>query len=357
MSASDRATLWDRLDAAGVVEGAAPSAAVEAVPGYVRAMVGIAGWIAACFLLAFIGGAVAFAFRTGGASVTVGLVLCAAAIALLWSFAAREFVAQFALALSLAGQAMVVVGLFALFPRQDRVVYAIITAFELALALAAPYSIHRTWSALVAAMALLFALITLRVSFLFPALVAAGFVAVELNEARLARHADIWQPVSAGLALSLLLLVPATLAFSLFGELVGTRALHDTATAWRGSALVALVLIVTVAMLLARNGVRLGGRAGVATLAACVALAAAWQVPAIIAAVIVVITAFASGRRALVGLGLVALAATLGHHYFSLDGTLLAKSASLIAAGAVLLAARFAARHWVVTASSEGGHA
>jgi len=70
-----------------------------------------------------------------------------------------------------------------------------------------------------------------------------------------------------------------------------------------------------------------------------------------------VIAAFASGRRALVGLGLVALAATLGHHYFSLEGTLLAKSASLIAAGAVLLAARFAARHWVVTASSEAGHA
>ena len=262
MSASDRTALWDRLDAAGLVEGTAPSPASDAAPWYVRAMVGIAGWIAACFLLAFIGGAVAFAFRTGGASVTVGLALCAAAIALLWSFAAREFVAQFALALSLAGQAMVVVGLFALFPRQDRVVYAIIMAFELALALAVPYSIHRTWSALVAAMALLFALITLHVSFLFPALVAAGFVAVELNEAKLARHADIWQPVSAGLALSLLLLVPATLAFSLFGELVGPRALHDTSTAWRGSALVALVLVATVALLLARNGVRLGGRVG-----------------------------------------------------------------------------------------------
>ena len=73
---------------------------------------------------------------------TVGLVLCAASITLLWSFAAREFVAQFALALSLAGQAMVVVGLFALFSRQDRVVYAIITAFELALALAATFCHH-----------------------------------------------------------------------------------------------------------------------------------------------------------------------------------------------------------------------
>lgn len=357
MSTSDRSALWDRLDAAGLVEGVAPAAAADAAPWYVRAMVGIAGWIAACFLLAFIGGAVAFAFRTGGAAVMVGLVLCAVAIALLWSFAVREFVAQFALALSLAGQAMVVVGLFALFPRQDRVVYAIITVFELTLALVAPYSIHRTWSALVAATALLFVLITLRVSFLFPALVAAGFVAVELNDVKLARRADILQPVSAGLALSLLLLVPATLAFSLVGELVGTRGLHDTSSAWRGSALVTLVLIVTVAVLLARNGVSLGGRVGAATLAACVSLAAAWQVPALIAAVVVVIVSFASGRRALMGLGLVALAATLGHHYFSLDATLLAKSASLITAGVVLLAARFAARHWVATAESEAGHA
>jgi uncharacterized protein DUF4401 len=66
MSASDRTALWGRLDAAGLVEGNAPSAAADAVPWYVRAMVGIAGWIAACFLLAFIGGAIAFAFRTGG---------------------------------------------------------------------------------------------------------------------------------------------------------------------------------------------------------------------------------------------------------------------------------------------------
>ena len=357
MSASERAALWDRLCGGGLVEGGAPAAAADASPWYVRAMVGIAGWIAACFLLAFIGAAVAFAFRTGDAAVTVGLVLCAAAIALLWSFAVREFVAQFALALSLAGQAMVIFGLFELFPRHDLVIYALIAAFELVLALAAPYSIHRTWSALVASIALLFVLITLRVSFLFPALVAAGFVAVELNDAKLARHADVCQPVSAGLALSLLLLVPATLAFSLVGELGGARGLHDTSSAWRGSALVTLVLVVTVAVLLVRNGVSLGGRAGVATLAACVALAAAWQVPALIAAIIVVIVSFASGRRALMGLGLVALAATLGHHYFSLDATLLAKSASLITAGVVLLAARFAARHWIATAESEAGHA
>jgi Domain of unknown function (DUF4401) len=359
MSSSDRVVLWDGLRASGLVDGDLPSTPDDGAPWYVRAMIGIAGWIAACFLLAFIGAGLAFAFSTGTAAQVIGIALCAVAIALLRALGTREFVAQFALALSLAGQVLVVGGLFTVLRHQDWVVYAAIAAFEIALALAAPNAVHRTWSALAAAMALLFALVTMHLSFLFPALLAAAFVAIELNEATLSPYAGLWQPVGAGLALGLLLLVPATIAFDLLqGEFGRAKALRDMSAAWRGSALAAMVLVGAVAVLLARNGVRLGGRSGLATLGACVAFAAAaWQVPGVIAALIVVVVAFATGRRALMGLGLVALAATLFHYYYSLDATLLAKSVSLLASGAVLLAARFAARRWLAAQSSEASHA
>jgi len=359
MTSPNILALWDRLRAAGLTEGHPPALTSEPAPWYVKSMIGVAGWIAACFLLAFVGVAIASVFRNEGAALPTGVVLCGAATAMLWSGAARDFLAQFALALSLAGQVLVVFGLYTMFGRNNELIFfASVVVFEAALALVVPYSIHRTWSTLAAAVALLFALSLGHVAFLYPAVLAGAFVAIELNEAPLSAHADIWQSISAGLALGLLLLVPASLLFGSFGDIFHTRELPEHASAWRGSGLVAVIYIGTVAALLVRNGVRLGERAGWMTLAACTALvAAAWQVTALIAALIVVVLAFASGRRALMGLGLFAMAGALSHYYYALDTTLLAKSVSLLAAGAVLLVARFAVRRWVATSPSESRHA
>ena len=74
-------------------------------------------------------------------------------------------------------------------------------------------------------------------------------------------------------------------------------------------------------------------------LASAALIAATWPVPGLLAALIVVVVAFAMGRPALTGLGLVTAAAMLGYYYFSLQATLMVKSLSLMAAGAVLLVA------------------
>jgi uncharacterized membrane protein len=102
----------------------------------------------------------------------------------------------------------------------------------------------------------------------------------------------------------------------------------------------------------------LGRPAGIAALLASVAfVAAAWPLPALVAALLVVVVAFASGRLALMGLGLVAMAAILAYYYYALETTLLAKSMSLIVAGAVLLVARFAVRSWIATPKIGADHA
>ena len=51
------AALWARLSADGLVEGEMPEPGRPASPWYVRTMLGIAGWIGALFLLAFLGAA------------------------------------------------------------------------------------------------------------------------------------------------------------------------------------------------------------------------------------------------------------------------------------------------------------
>ena len=354
MMPDDRAALWTRLSAAGLTQGDPPPVRQGDAPWYVRAMVGVAAWIAACFLLLFIGVGFKFAFDTPTTAIVIGVGLCGAAIALLWARGAFSFVSQFALALCLAGQAMVVIGLFMHAPRAEGQVYAAIAAFEGILAFAVPSSVHRTWSTFAGAIALLCAVLHGHAAYLYPVMLAAAFVAVELNEGRLARTAGLWQPVGAGLALALVLVVPATVGFGLLNELTGTRGVRDVAPSWMTSLPVAIVFVGTVALLLARGGVRRGGRVELLTQGGAVAFAvAAWQVPGVVVSALVVIVAFASGRRALIGIGLVAIVVSLGYYSYSLQATLIAKSLSLMAAGAVLLAARFAVRHWLRAPSSE----
>ena len=82
-------------------------------------------------------------------------------------------------------------------------------------------------------------------------------------------------------------------------------------------------------------------RLGAALALGAVAIAA-YPVPGVAAALVMLLMAFAAGQRALLGLAVIALLAALAHHYYRLDATLLQKSASLAAIGAVLLGARFA---------------
>src|SRR4029453_18711042 len=52
---TQRAQLWERLTTAGIAYGPLPAEAGDRSPWYVRGMVGVAAWLAALFLLAFLG--------------------------------------------------------------------------------------------------------------------------------------------------------------------------------------------------------------------------------------------------------------------------------------------------------------
>jgi len=95
----------------------------------------------------------------------------------------------------------------------------------------------------------------------------------------------------------------------------------------------------------------------IATWLAVVALAAAaWPVPGLTVALIVMLVAFATGHTALLGFAILAMLGALGHYYYSLQTTLLAKSGALLATGLVLLAFR-GALHWFGSRGEGGEHA
>jgi len=79
MSAAEVQALWLRLREAGLVEGEAPPPGAAPTPWFVRAMLGVAGWIGAVFLLLFVGLAFESVVDSAAASFVVGLAACAAA--------------------------------------------------------------------------------------------------------------------------------------------------------------------------------------------------------------------------------------------------------------------------------------
>src|SRR4029453_1005045 len=208
MTASERTALWQELGEVGLVAGECPALDADPSPWYVRTMVGVAGWIAAAFLLGFLGLALTFIAQSGPAAITVGILLCGGAIAMLSMFPRQEFLAQFALAVSLAGQALVVTGLFQMFPGSGAGVYVAIAGFEAALALIARHSVHRTWSAFAAALALFLALQTWHAAALFPSFGALAFVALQAAETRFVTLAGLWRATSPGVGLALPPTVP-----------------------------------------------------------------------------------------------------------------------------------------------------
>ena len=79
MNAPEAHALWLRLQAAGLIEGETPAPGLVVAPWFVRAMLGIAGWIGAVFLLGFVGLGFRFVMESAGASFIVGLLACGAA--------------------------------------------------------------------------------------------------------------------------------------------------------------------------------------------------------------------------------------------------------------------------------------
>jgi len=353
---TQRAQLWEGLASAGITHGSLPAEAGDRSPWYVRAMLGIAAWLAAVFLLAFLGIALSTVLRNATAAIAIGAVICGAAIVVLRMVTANVFVAQLAVAVSLAGQGLIAFGLLDHGGWRGAGPWLALAALEIVLVALAPDYLHRVLSTLAAAVAMRMALGVLGWAALFPALLAAVFVATQGNEPRLLTRSAVWTAVVTGLVLTLLFLVPASLVWNELGGV--RRASHFVALPpWLGTVALAVVFVGAIGKLLRDARVAWTSPTGAYALLAAVAVVlVAWPIPGVMVALLVLLLAFAAGQHVLMGLAILLLLAALGHYYYSLQSTLLVKAAALFATGVVLIAARFLVRV-AVPREPETGHA
>lgn len=342
MNATARLELWERLRRARLVEGDVPSG--PSSPWYIRTMLGIAGWIGACFILGFIGAGFAMVMRSAGAASLAALLCCGGAYAIFRLPSKGDFAGQFGLALGLAGQALFAVAIFKEAGANISLGSFAFFCIEALLTLLMPNFMHRVFTTVAAVAALFIASAQTGLHGGVFSLTAAACALVWRGETRLAARAELWQPVGYGLAIGVLQIATA----SSLGEGMVSR-LHHGEADWLqrhgteiGTALVAVIFIAVTVEILKNLEIDVSSREGIAILS-CMAVVMAVSFPThrLAAAALILILGFAGGNRVLFGLGLLALASFLSHYYYQMRETLLIKSMILAATGALLLVARW----------------
>ncbi len=355
--------LWQQLSARGAVQG--DFVATLRTPWPIRLLMGAAGWLGALFAQMFLLGSVFAVTRGNGPGIAItGVLMIGAAILMYRSTSqdsTRIALGQFALAVSLGGQGMLIVGVgetLGLGWLADTAAFWLgVAALDAVLFAIVPNRLHRfvmvlgAWGAVTVALYIglggsvrnPFLVLPISVGVL-GALAMAAVVVFVLNEGRLAArgvHA-LWEPAA-----------DATLFFGLASALLITGATHpvqlllDGIRPWPMSAvwLPGALLGICLVGLAQIEGTRI--RCDASIRVALLALAAAFSAlmlmaPAVTAGVLAL--ALALRRASLPWIGLAVATIVLGFiwYYSALQWTLLAKSATLVAAGALLLAARMA---------------
>ena len=351
-------TLWSELRQAGLVWADAPPTDADETPWYVRTMLGVAGWIAALFLLGFIGAALAFVMRSEGAMIGVGLVAIGGAYAIFRAAGKGAFLSQFGFAASVAGQALVIMGLAGTVKPEHAAFWLIVAALEAALAIALPNFVHRVWSAFAAATALTVFLALSHAFFVATGLLSALVLAAWLGELTWASAHSIVRSSAYGLTLALLQAVGFVAFWTMDVERFFSQSgAQQWLQPWMGEGLAAAVLVVAVYQLLQRAGISpLRRDAMAALLAAALIGLASLKAPGIAAGLMVLLLGFAGGNKVLTGLGIAALLLYLSAFYYTLHSTLLVKSGVLAATGGLLLVTRFAGLQWFLQ-DAETDHA
>jgi hypothetical protein len=286
--------------------------AAPARPWYIGLLLGASGWLAGGFLLVFV--AMLFHPDSAGAAAVSGAVLLAAALGLFKADRDGAFTSQLALALSFAGQCLV---LFAMVDHQHALVVVAAAAFVLQAAmLLMPNRLHRSISAL-------FALIAWALMWRFGLFGEPSWSNINGNAASLPAALGGW----------LITWLPV-------GALLWLLIRHEPRWIARGwapvlrPALTGLVVGIAFATLISYplESFRWWGSAPVRT-----DWLALWPLLSAGAALAAVAAAFALGSRALMGASIVAVLLHVSHFYYALGTSLLLKSLLMLLTGAALL--------------------
>lgn len=336
--------IWMTLVQADLVHGPAPEPQVVILesPWYVKVLLAFSGWLAALFLLCFIGVGLEFIVESSVASCITGGAMIGCAFAIL-RMPKNEFFEHLGLAVSLAGQALLVFTIFSMDGDDDDISWMLVALMQMPLVLFMPSFVHRVLSCLIIVCAVSMTLSSSGACYVFSSVIMLLAAWLWLNEFRFPAHMHIIRSIGYGLVLAL---IPqkGTLLFGFTG--MGWRSVDNKPDLWIqpwvGEVLACAVTLYVVWELLQRHGQNISGRIAIMSLLATLLLCiVSVEARGITAGMVIMLLGFAGGNRVLLGLGIVSLLFYMSSYYYLLDATLLAKAQTLLVIGLVLLVARW----------------
>lgn len=367
MTDTSHAQLWQKLVQNGLASGEEPGGVEGGAPWYVRTMLGIAGWVGAIFLLGAVFGGFALIADSAFAAGILGAGACCLAIMIYRATQQNDFAEQFAFAISLAGQALMVYSILNgldLFRNTDvfiskvRLVAMVLVALQCILFLLVPNYLHRVWSALIGVGAVVFLFNQYGLYPFTLALTLAMTIWLWLKEFHWAKSGEMLRALGYSMVI---VCISHLLTQNHFWEdgrfwqnVFGIQPLGGEIGEWLASACLGFVLIALVFALLKRGSIALGSRIGIASMVlATLVFLIGIQAPGITVGLVIVLLGFSQGNNILTGMGLVTLVVFVSQFYYLLHLTLLHKSIVLFVSGLVLLGVRLILRHfWPVGVSN-----
>jgi hypothetical protein len=342
-------SVMEALVAEGLVDAAWSEAldarlanAREPAPWFVRAMVGFGAWIAAGLLMSFVVGLAVF--TTGGGYAVLGLVAIVAA-ALLRRRLDGDFTNQLALALSLAGQGLVAVGIMDVFSQSEfEFMLGAFIAINFVLLIAVPDKTHRVLSVLLIVGSFAALLYVWEMQYFVPLLgplLAALLMITFEQEGMLAERG--WLDALAAIRGGLLISAFGCLMLStiyVLPEMVGDYVFYPRP--WISTMLLGALLIYAERPVVASVFGKAAGFGGIVVYTfTAIVIAAAWPAPGLILSILVVTIASQYSHGAYRGAGFAFLAVFTAAFFYGIDVSMLVKSASLVGTGLGVLACRW----------------
>lgn len=333
--------LWATLVQSDLVQGDPPPADHMESPWYVKVLLAFSGWIAAIFFLCFLAMACtaiidnsAIAGLVGGAIVLIACILL--------RLAKNEFLEHLALAISLAGQALVIYWIFEHSLITETMSWLGTLLFQAVLVALMPNFIHRVFSSV--AMGIAFCMTMLLSGWAFAAggTLMAGAAWCWLNELRFPKQMRLIQAVGFGLVLAVIVLHATELSEHRFLFHFSSLRVEQWGQPWMGELMKGAVMLSVVWEILQRYRQSTAQPlALIALLATTVVCGLSLEVYGLTAGMTLILLGFSASHRLLLGLGIAALLLLLSSYYYLIDLTLLAKSGSLCATGLALLLLRW----------------
>ncbi|MFK8032326.1 MAG: DUF4401 domain-containing protein [Gammaproteobacteria bacterium] len=337
-------SVWQRLERAGLVSGDAPESPEADSPWFVKLLLAASGWLASLFLLGALGVAFGDLFDSRPGLYATGAVLIFLAIVALKKVR-NDFFEHSALALSLAGQGLIVLALFQTFNKPDTEFFWALALFQAALSIVVPSYVHRVWSSCIVVVCVFIALQRPELHHLVAGTVMFAVSSVWLNEYLFPNQVDR----NTALAYGATLAVGVVATFPMLGiHATALRAAVGVGPAdaeWYelplvGKLLVFLVLLYTVWGVMRRYSLNTRQQRWL-VLAAIGLGAMSFNIPGITIGVILMLLGFSGSNGVLTSIGFVALLGFFTSYYYQLEQTLLVKSGVFMALGTSLLVLRF----------------